>query len=126
MICIIVSALRFIFIGIGGPILAYSGPHLPHQGSPAPPVPKQILPEVQPASPSGANHSPEYFLTVSCSSTNYPIQINTSIDIGKWCQFIKSERSRYQQICSESDGCTVPYAEISGHQESDGVQKDIL
>ncbi|KAL5488968.1 hypothetical protein EMCRGX_G018000 [Ephydatia muelleri] len=51
--------------GIGGPILAYSGPHLPHQGSPAPPVPKQILPEVQPASPSGANHSPEYFLTES-------------------------------------------------------------
>ncbi|KAL5508830.1 hypothetical protein EMCRGX_G004085 [Ephydatia muelleri] len=49
--------------GIGGPILAYSGPHLPHQGSPAPPVLKQILPEVQPASPSGANHSPEYFLT---------------------------------------------------------------
>eukprot|EP00731_Ephydatia_muelleri_P001596 Em0001g1596a len=51
--------------GIGGPILAYSGPHLPHQGSPAPPVPKQILPEVQPAAPSGANHSPEYFLTES-------------------------------------------------------------
>ncbi|KAL5510005.1 hypothetical protein EMCRGX_G005469 [Ephydatia muelleri] len=27
---------------IGGPILAYSGPHLPHQGSPAPPVPMNL------------------------------------------------------------------------------------
>ena len=35
---------------------------------PCSPAPKQILPEVQPAGPSGYNHSPEYFLTVSNSS----------------------------------------------------------
>ena len=58
---------RYIFVGIGGPTLACDVQkwHQPHPGSPAP---KQILPEAQPAGPSGSNHSPEYFLTVNDSS----------------------------------------------------------